>query len=92
MTDQCSTGYEPLYTLKPIAPDLWIADGGLIRFFGLPLPARMTVIQLGDGSIQVRSPIADQSGLADAVEIVLVYLQCLSLRAVVIFRHIAGSA
>ncbi|MCC5968853.1 MAG: DUF4336 domain-containing protein [Pararhodobacter sp.] len=61
------TGYEPLYTLKPVAPDLWIADGGWIRFYGLPFPTRMTVIRLADGGIWVHSPIADSGGLADAV-------------------------
>lgn len=61
------TGYEPLHVLKPVAPDIWIADGGWIRFYGLPFPTRMTVIRLGDGGIWVHSPIADAAGLADAV-------------------------
>ena len=53
------TGYEPLYTLKPVAPDVWIADGGWIRFYGLPFPTRMTVVRLacgGSGCIR-RLPI-----------------------------------
>ncbi len=62
------TGYEPLYTLKPVAPDVWIADGGWIRFYGLPFPTRMTVVRLADGAVWVHSPIADQGGLAEAVE------------------------
>lgn len=61
------TGYEPLYILKPVAPDVWVADGGWIRFYGLPFPTRMTVIRLADGGLWVHSPIADQTGLADAV-------------------------
>lgn len=61
------SGYEPLYTLKPAAPDLWIADGGWIRFYGLPFPTRMTVIRLACGGLWVHSPIADASGLAKAV-------------------------
>jgi len=61
------TGYEPLYTLKPVARDIWIADGGWIRFYGLPFPTRMTVVRLADGGLWVHSPIADQNGLADAV-------------------------
>lgn len=61
------TGYEPLYMLKPVAPDVWIADGGWIRFYGLPFPTRMTVIRLSDGGIWVHSPITDQNGLAEAV-------------------------
>jgi len=62
-----ATGYEPLYQLKQIAPGVWIADGGWIRFYGLPFPTRMTVIRLSDGGIWVHSPIADHKGLADAV-------------------------
>lgn len=61
------TGYEPLYTLKPVAPDVWIADGGWIRFYGLPFPTRMTVVRLSDGGIWVHSPIGDKNGLGDAV-------------------------
>lgn len=62
------TGYEPLYCLKPVAPDLWIADGGWIRFYGLPFPTRMTVIRLRDGGLWVHSPVADLDRLANAVE------------------------
>jgi hypothetical protein len=61
------TGYEPLYTLKPVAPEIWVVDGGWIRFYGLPFPTRMTVVRLGCGGLWVHSPIADQGGLADAV-------------------------
>lgn len=61
------TGYEPLYSLKPVAPDLWIADGGWIRFYGLPFPTRMAIIRLADGGLWVHSPIADQNGLSDSV-------------------------
>ena len=61
------TGYEPLFWLKPVAPNVWIADGGWIGFYGLPFPTRMTVIRLADGSIWVHSPIANENGLAEAV-------------------------
>ena len=61
------TGYEPLYVLKPVAPDVWLADGGWIRFYGLPFPTRMTVIRLADGGLWVHAPIADHAGLANAV-------------------------
>ena len=61
------TGYEPLYRLKPVARDVWIADGGWIRFYGLPFPTRMTVVRLADGGLWVHSPIADREGLCDAV-------------------------
>jgi len=61
------TGYEPLHTLKPVTSDVWVVDGGWIRFYGLPFPTRMTVVRLADGAIWVHSPIADLNGLADAV-------------------------
>ncbi|MFD1510920.1 DUF4336 domain-containing protein [Lacimonas salitolerans] len=61
------TGYEPLHTLKPVASDVWIADGGWIRFYGLPFPTRMTVIRLKNGDVWVHSPIDDENGLAKAV-------------------------
>lgn len=35
------TGYEPLYALKHVAPDIWIAGGGWIRFYGVPFPTSM---------------------------------------------------
>lgn len=52
--------YPPLDTLKPVADDVWIVDGPLIRF-GLPLlkmpfPTRMTVIRLRDGGLFLHSP------------------------------------
>lgn len=67
MFKEKATGYEPLYTLKSIAPNVWIADGGWIRFYGLPFPTRMTVIRLTNGDIWVHSPIADKEGLSESV-------------------------
>jgi hypothetical protein len=52
-----TTGYEPLETLKSVGPDIWIADGPVIRFYRLPFPTRMTAIRLADGSLWVHSPI-----------------------------------
>lgn len=62
-----TTGYEPLYTLKNIAPNVWIADGGWISFYGLPFPTRMTVIRLNNGDIWIHSPIEDKNGIANSV-------------------------
>ncbi len=50
------TGYEPLNTLKPIAPDIWVIDGPAIRFYGMPFSTRATVIRLASGEIWVHSP------------------------------------
>ena len=50
------TGYEPLNTLKPIGPDIWLIDGPAIRFYGMPFSTRATVVRLGNGDIWVHSP------------------------------------
>ena len=52
------TGYEPLFTLKPVAPEIWVVDGGSIRFYGMPFPTRMTVIRLASGELFIHSPVA----------------------------------
>lgn len=51
-----ATGYEPLNTLKPVAPDLWVVDGPAIRFYGLPFSTRATVVRLNSGALWVHSP------------------------------------
>jgi len=52
--------YEPLNTLKAVAPGLWVVDGPLIRFgprpLNMPFPTRMTVIRLDDGDLFIHSP------------------------------------
>lgn len=52
--------YEPINTLKPIAEDIWIVDGPLIRMqmYGLKVPftTRMTVIRLQNGDLFLHSP------------------------------------
>lgn len=59
------TGYEPLNTLKPVAPDIWIVDGPMIRFYGMPFSTRATVIRLKNGDIWVHSPTKMDAGLID---------------------------
>jgi len=49
--------YEPLFTLKSIDEDLWIADGDNIRFYGVPFTTRMTIVRLDNGDLFVHSPI-----------------------------------
>ena len=52
--------YPPLNTLKPVAQDVWIVDGPLIRFglpfWTFPFPTRMTVVRLANGDLFVHSP------------------------------------
>lgn len=65
--------YEPLNELKPIAPDIWIADGPVVRMaaaFGasMPFPTRMTIVRLRDGGLWCHSPIAPDDGLFAAID------------------------
>ncbi len=53
----------PLYTLKPVAEEVCIADGGFLSFYGIPYPTRMTVIRLPQGGLLVHSPIGREPGL-----------------------------
>lgn len=59
--------YPPLDTLKPIADNLWIADGGVVRMamgcLRVPFSTRMTVIRLKNGGIWCHSPIAPSEAL-----------------------------
>jgi hypothetical protein len=48
--------YPPLDVVKPIAPGIWIVDSGPLRVMGIPVPVRMTVIQLVDGGLLLHSP------------------------------------
>ncbi len=52
--------YPPLNMLKPVADNVWIVDGPVIRF-GLPwpqmtFPTRMTVVGLAGGALFIHSP------------------------------------
>lgn len=44
--------------LEKLGPDLWVADGGIVSFFGFDYPTRMAVVRLEDGGLWVWSPIA----------------------------------
>ena len=64
--------YQPLNTLKPVADDIWIADGdvtwmnmGILR---APFSTRMTVIRLQDGGLWCHSPIAPDAALFAAID------------------------
>ena len=44
--------------LEELGPELWVADGGIVSFFGFDYPTRMAVVRLEDGGLWVWSPIA----------------------------------
>jgi hypothetical protein len=51
--------------LQRFGDDIWIVDGPTVRFFGAPLPTRMAVVKLADGSLWIDSPVvatAEQVG------------------------------
>lgn len=64
--------YEPINTLKPVAPGLWIVDGPIVRMAALggsaPFPTRMTVARLGDGGLWCHSPVAPDAALFAAID------------------------
>jgi len=64
--------YEPLYTLKPIAENIWIVDGDLIEMDAvvtkLPFSTRMTVIKLTNGQLWCHSPIQPNQALFDQLD------------------------
>lgn len=55
-----------LSTLRPLAADLWVADAPL-RFLGLEIGARMTVVRLPESRLLLHSPIAPTPELVRAV-------------------------
>ena len=54
--------------LELFGPNLYVAEGPIVSFFGFPYPTRMAVAQLSDGNVWVWSPVALTEELASAVE------------------------
>jgi hypothetical protein len=53
--------------LEQLGPDLWVADGGIVSFFGFDYPTRMVVVRLDDGGLWLWSPIEPTPELEQAV-------------------------
>jgi hypothetical protein len=53
--------------LEPLGPELWIAEGGIVSFFGFDYPTRMAVVRLEDGGLWLWSPIEPTPELMDEV-------------------------
>jgi hypothetical protein len=49
--------------LKPVGPDLWIAEGPVVDFYSFPYPTRTAVVRLGGNSLWIWSPIPLDDGL-----------------------------
>jgi Domain of unknown function (DUF4336) len=60
MPHKIDATYPPLNTLKPVADNIWIVDGPLIRFgltaLKVTFPTRATIIRLAGGGLFVHSP------------------------------------
>jgi len=54
--------------LAPIGEGAWVADGGIVSFFGFPYPTRSVIARLGDGALWVWSPIRLAPGLRAEVD------------------------
>jgi hypothetical protein len=63
--------YEPLFVPRPVAEDVWIVDGDVVRMrwgaLRVPFPTRMTLVRLPDGGLWVHSPVTLTESLRDAV-------------------------
>lgn len=54
--------------LKAFGPELFVADGPTVPFFGFPYPTRMAIAVLANGDLWVWSPVALNSDLAREVD------------------------
>lgn len=54
--------------LESVGPDIWVANGTEIKFMGMLLGTRATIVRLADGGVWMHSPVAYNSGLARAIE------------------------
>jgi hypothetical protein len=58
---------QPKSRLRALAPDLWVAEHP-IRFLGVEVGTRMTVVQLADGALFAHSPVAPDEELDEELE------------------------
>ena len=49
--------YTPTHTLKPFGKDIWVVDGPVIKFYGMPFTTRMVVVKLAGDELLIHSPI-----------------------------------
>jgi len=64
--------------LRQFGPEIWVAEGPVVSFYGFPYPTRMAVIRLSDGDLFVWSPIA----LSDSLRV--------SIDALGLIRHLVA--
>jgi len=54
--------------LTLIGENIWLADGGIVDFYGFPYPTRSVVVRLSDGALWVWSPINLTKTLQDELD------------------------
>jgi hypothetical protein len=54
--------------LSSFGPDIWIAEGPVVSFYGFPYPTRMAVMRLASGQLFIWSPIALTSDLKAEID------------------------
>ena len=63
------TTYPPLNVLKPVGDRIWIVDSGPLHAGGvIPLPVRMTVMELDGGGLLLHSPTDYDDRLCEELE------------------------
>ncbi|MCM2561058.1 DUF4336 domain-containing protein [Lutimaribacter sp. EGI FJ00015] len=60
--------YPPLDTPKPVARDIWVVDGPVIRFYKMPFPTRATALRLANGDLWLHSPTRWSASLQAQLE------------------------
>ena len=53
---------------RAFGPNLWLVDGPIVSFFGIPYPTRMVIARLRSGALWIWSPVALDTALATEIE------------------------
>jgi hypothetical protein len=54
--------------LEPVGENIWLAEGGVVSFYGFPYPTRSVIVQLANHDLWVWSPTKLSPELIDAVD------------------------
>jgi hypothetical protein len=54
--------------LEKVAPDIWIAEGDMVNFYGFAYPTRSVIVRLADKNLWVWSPIQLSQALKEEID------------------------
>ena len=54
--------------LEQVHDALWVAEGEIVNFFGLPYPTRSVIVRLANGDFWVWSPVKLTADLRNEVD------------------------